>query len=292
MMTTRTKFLTNCASLLIAAALFCACDDSNDPASFDAAATVAVLDVSAAGSYLRDTATHIPVMPDWSGEIAAIKTMDAAIPAVPAGTAVTITLADGASTTSDSGKVGISGNVITITAAGVYELTGALTDGKVIVETTGDVALRLAGVNITAGAAANHAAIACYGANLFIIPTGANTLAVTNTDTAKYNGNAKPKGVIYSSQDLIVDGPGSLALSTAYHSWPLCPGQTQNRRRQHHLHRRTEQRAPGRQGCGDKRRRLRPQVGERLHKGRGHRGRRGPLVPNRLHLHRKRGNRH
>lgn len=62
----------------------------------------------------------------------------------------TITLQDDNSSV-DGGGATVSGNTITITSAGVYYLTGTLTDGNIIVNanSNADVTLVLSNVNIT-----------------------------------------------------------------------------------------------------------------------------------------------
>lgn len=64
--------------------------------------------------------------------------------------ATTINLQDNASTTSAS-SVSISGNIVTITSAGYYSISGTLSSGQLIVNTTdeGTVKLLFNGVNIT-----------------------------------------------------------------------------------------------------------------------------------------------
>ena len=57
--------------------------------------------------------------------------------------AVTVTLADGATAASSSEAVTVEGDVVTITAPGTYVLTGTLTDGQLVVNSDAEGKVRI-----------------------------------------------------------------------------------------------------------------------------------------------------
>ncbi|EGG82927.1 hypothetical protein HMPREF9477_01088 [Lachnospiraceae bacterium 2_1_46FAA] len=125
---------------------------------------------------------------------------------------VNIKLADNG-TTSDSDTVKISDNIVTITEEGTYVLTGALTDGMVIVEVkdTEKVQLVLNGVEIT-----NETSAAIYvrsADKVFITTTenAENVLENGGEYTAIDDNNID--AVIFSKADLTLNGTGSLMVN-------------------------------------------------------------------------------
>lgn len=125
---------------------------------------------------------------------------------------VNIKLADNGAT-SDSDTVKISDNTVTITEEGTYVLTGALTDGMVIVEVkdTEKVQLVLNGVEIT-----NETSAAIYvrsADKVFITTTenAENVLENGGEYTAIDDNNID--AVIFSKADLTLNGTGSLMVN-------------------------------------------------------------------------------
>jgi hypothetical protein len=108
-------------------------------------------------------------------------TLDTTVPGVTG--AVTIRLADGASTASAASvRIDNKTNSITITAAGVYALSGTLSNGSVVVDVDGNVNLILNGVNITS---ADGAPVALFGKQKKVVTLAAGTRNVL-TDAASY----------------------------------------------------------------------------------------------------------
>lgn len=125
---------------------------------------------------------------------------------------VNIKLADNGAT-SDSDTVKISDNTVTITEEGTYVLTGALTDGMIIVEVkdTEKVQLVLNGVEIT-----NETSAAIYvrsADKVFITTTenAENVLENGGEYTAIDDNNID--AVIFSKADLTLNGTGSLMVN-------------------------------------------------------------------------------
>ena len=124
--------------------------------------------------------------------------------------AVKITLS-GKTATCDSSNVHIEG-VVTIKAAGVYVLSGTLTDGTVVVDAGDDDKVQLVfdGVSITA---ADYAAIYAKNADkVFVTLTEGteNTLTVSGDYVQTDDNNVD--AVIFAKCDLTLGGSGSLTV--------------------------------------------------------------------------------
>ena len=120
-----------------------------------------------------------------------------------------ITLKDGNSSVDGNG-VNISGNNIYINYSGTYELTGTLTEGKIVVsiKDKGSVKLILNGVDITSST------LPLY------IENTSDTTIILNSDTENIltdsNKVRDEDGVIYSKDDLIIEGTGTLKINSNY----------------------------------------------------------------------------
>ena len=109
----------------------------------------------------------------------------------------------------------VSGNIITITKAGTYILSGTLTKGQILIDApkTDDVRLVLNGVDITAD---KNAAIYAASADKLIITLADGT---TNTvaDASSYiyadTEKEEPDAAIFSKCDLTINGAGTLIVN-------------------------------------------------------------------------------
>lgn len=126
--------------------------------------------------------------------------------------AALITLADNASSCSDK-NVSINDNVVTITKEGTYLLSGALSDGRIVVDAgdTDKVRLVLDSVDINC----NYSA-AIYVKNadkVFATLTSgsANNLSSGNFDSIDDNNI---DGTIFAKSDLTINGSGSLTVQS------------------------------------------------------------------------------
>ncbi len=130
----------------------------------------------------------------------------------------TITLQDDNSSV-DGGGATVSGNTITITSAGVYYLTGTLTDGDIIVNanSNADVTLVLSNVNITCE---TTAVINGIEANEITITLAEGTTNyVTDSNSYSYftdTTDNEPDATIFSKTDLTINGTGRLIVSANY----------------------------------------------------------------------------
>ncbi|MBR2809017.1 MAG: carbohydrate-binding domain-containing protein [Erysipelotrichaceae bacterium] len=128
---------------------------------------------------------------------------------VDTGSAVAISLEDGASSASSSG-IQIDGDHILISNPGQYVLSGSLSDGQVEVNCNGNVVLILNGADITC---LNDSAIKISDADLAVIHLEKGT---TNTLTSGDESNTLAEdaegAALYARDDLTINGQGSLAV--------------------------------------------------------------------------------
>lgn len=104
-------------------------------------------------------------------------------------------------------------NVVTITAGGTYYIDGTLTDGQIYVNAadTDKVSLVLNGVNVTCS---TNAPIYVVNADETIINLAEGTENILN-DTEVYT-DAEADSTIYSKDDLVINGSGSLTVNSNY----------------------------------------------------------------------------
>lgn len=130
-------------------------------------------------------------------------------------TSITLT---GSGASVDGKGAAAEGGVVTITAAGVYAVSGSLEDGRIIVDAPKeDVTVVL-----------NGADIACsYGSPLYIYKAGTATVHLMEgtenalTDGAVYTfddryssaADGGPNACLYSKADLVIEGGGSLTVT-------------------------------------------------------------------------------
>lgn len=135
-----------------------------------------------------------------------------------AATEVAVTLKDGASGVADSasGAVTVDGDTVTITAAGTYRLSGALTDGKVVIAAGEEDVVRvvLDGATVESSTVSPFVVQSANEAILFLEDGSTNSLkdAATYTD----QGTDAPNAALYSMADLTLAGTGSLAVNGQY----------------------------------------------------------------------------
>ncbi|MEE4193970.1 MAG: carbohydrate-binding domain-containing protein [Anaerolineae bacterium] len=129
----------------------------------------------------------------------------------------TIIQLNGTSISVDGSGAAASGAVVTISSAGTYQLSGSLSDGQVIVDTTDEepVTLVLAGVDITC---AGSAPIFVANAGKVVLFLAANSDNVL-TDGIQYifaEGEEEPNAAVFSKDDLTICGTGALTVNANY----------------------------------------------------------------------------
>lgn len=125
--------------------------------------------------------------------------------------------------TADSSQVAISDNVVTITQSGTYVLTGTLSDGRIVVDADKDaeVELVLNGVELTCEAYAPIKIVKAGTTTITLADDSENTLS----DGAEYeleDEDDNTDAVIFSKDDLVLQGEGTLYVNGAYKHGIVC----------------------------------------------------------------------
>ena len=119
----------------------------------------------------------------------------------------------GGSASCDSSAVAIDGGTVTITAEGVYLLSGTLTDGQIRVaaEDTAKVQLVLDGADITSS---TSAAIYAYSADkVFVTLAEGSENTLTNGGSYVAIDENNIDAVLFAKTDLTLNGTGSLTIN-------------------------------------------------------------------------------
>lgn len=130
-----------------------------------------------------------------------------------------ITLTGNGATTTATEGVNISGTTITITKPAVYEFSGTLSDGNVVISLakTEEITIVLAGVNISSSKTAPFYITSCDKVT-FELKAGTDNVL---SDASKYiyeGTETKPNACIYSKDDMVIKGDGSLTVTGNYNN--------------------------------------------------------------------------
>ena len=130
---------------------------------------------------------------------------------------IDISLTDNA-INSESSNITVNGSQLTIDAPGTYRLSGALSDGQVVVNTDaeGVVRLILDGVDIH-----NETGAAIYVENadkvlVYLAENSENSLSDGSEYTLTDPESDEPNAALFSKDNLTIDGPGSLRVTANY----------------------------------------------------------------------------
>ena len=128
--------------------------------------------------------------------------------------AETITLNGSSAETSAASGVTIDGSTVTITAEGVYIVSGTLSDGQIIVDAddSAKVQIVLNGASVTSS---DSAALYVKSADKVFVTTAAgteNTLANGGSFTA--DGDTNIDGAVFAKDDITFNGSGSLTVES------------------------------------------------------------------------------
>jgi len=128
--------------------------------------------------------------------------------------ATTVKLADGSSKVTGSGAK-VKGDVVTITKAGTYLLSGSLSDGQVDVDSAGDgkVKLVLDGVDIASANTSPLVITAADEAVVILADGSKNKLSDAPAASADDEKPDAPTATLFSADDLTIAGTGSLTVS-------------------------------------------------------------------------------
>lgn len=132
--------------------------------------------------------------------------------------AVSIGLNGTEATTTDSNKVSIRNATITIQDEGIYEVSGALTNGQIIIdaENTDKVQLVLKGASINCNTSAAIYVRQADKVFLTLAEGTENTLSNQNEFVAIDENTID--GVVFAKDDLTINGNGSVAIHAVYGS--------------------------------------------------------------------------
>ena len=127
---------------------------------------------------------------------------------------------EGDSITFDGSGATVNGDVITITSAGSYNISGALNDGRIIVDTVDKetVGLVLNGADI---ACSTSAPIHVINAEKTVITLADGTENYVTDGTSYIFEDAEsdePNATIFSNDDLTINGNGSLTVNANYNN--------------------------------------------------------------------------
>lgn len=128
--------------------------------------------------------------------------------------AVTITLSGSSAETSASSGVAIDGNKVTISAEGVYIVSGSLSDGQIVVDAddAAKVQIVLNGAEITSS---SSAALYVKSADKVFVTTAKgteNTLA--NGGNFEADGDTNIDAAVFAKDDISFNGSGSLTVES------------------------------------------------------------------------------
>jgi hypothetical protein len=132
-------------------------------------------------------------------------------------TEITITLSDTA-ITSDGAGVAVNGSIATITSAGTYRISGSLSEGQLIVNTTDEETVRL----IFDGVAINNSSsspVYIEDAKKVVIVLADNTTNTLSDGSTYVFASAdvdEPNATLFSTADMTIAGNGALVISANY----------------------------------------------------------------------------
>ena len=127
---------------------------------------------------------------------------------------VTEIVMKGASVTVTGTGASVAGSVVTISSAGNYRISGSLSNGQVIVNSTGTGVVRLL-LNGVSMVCSNNAPVYVIAADKVMINLAANSVN-SFTDGSSYSVSDEPNAAIYSKTDLTIFGEGSLTVNGNY----------------------------------------------------------------------------
>jgi len=125
---------------------------------------------------------------------------------------------NGTSITANSTSVTVSRSKATISSAGVYNLSGSLTDGQIIVEAGTDAIVKLIMSNANISCSNNAPVyIKSSKKTIVILPENSNnTLTDGSTYVLENSAIDEPNAALYSKTDLSIAGEGSLTVTGKY----------------------------------------------------------------------------
>jgi hypothetical protein len=127
---------------------------------------------------------------------------------------------EGNSITLDGSGAIVDGNIITVTSAGMYSISGTLDDGQIIVN-TGDketVKLVLNGADIACSTSAPIYVVNAEKTVITLADGTENYVADGDSYILEDTESDEPNAAIFSNDDLTINGDGSLTVSANYNN--------------------------------------------------------------------------
>jgi hypothetical protein len=117
------------------------------------------------------------------------------------------------SASADGAGVSVSGTIVTINAPGTYKITGTLSGGQILVNTSTDgiVRLLLNGVTISNASSAPVYVKSATKVIVNLVEGTTNTLTDTHSDTS-----TEPNAALFSNANMTIFGAGSLSVKGTY----------------------------------------------------------------------------
>lgn len=136
---------------------------------------------------------------------------------------VKIVLADNSTEISGNGA-SILDNVLQITSAGTYNISGSLSDGQIIVNTEDDDIVRLIfnGVDINNSSSTPIYILAADKVMIFLAENSNNKLSDGSSYSSLGLGEDEPNATIFCMSDLTIDGLGTLDIKGNYNDGIAC----------------------------------------------------------------------
>ncbi|MFI5496016.1 carbohydrate-binding domain-containing protein [Actinoplanes sp. NPDC051859] len=185
----RKTFLTAVTSAVLAAAVLTGCSRADDTTSAAPVAVAVSADLTAADVLAANKKVHTAATVDAS------QTID-------------ITLSGHTARASGSG-VKVDGGTVTITAGGVYRISGTINDGQLVVTAPdATVTLILDGAHVTSSTTAAIAATEVSELIVDLADGSTNELA----DASSHAADADVNAALFSAGDLTITGSGALAV--------------------------------------------------------------------------------
>lgn len=136
---------------------------------------------------------------------------------------IKIALADNSTEISGNG-VSIVENVLTITTAGTYNISGSLSDGQIIVNTEDNEIVRLIlnGVDIKNSSSAPIYVLAADKVMIVLAENSINKLSDGSAYSPLGLGEDEPNAAVFCMSDLTIDGSGTLDIKGNYNDGIAC----------------------------------------------------------------------
>ena len=206
------------AALLLGFASLAACStdtSSAAPAATDSATSPSesAADPTSDPTTASTSATEATSSTDVASALAANLAYEVGEASYDASSAVVISL-ESDTASSDSSAVSVDGSTVTITASGTYVLSGTLTDGSVVVNSTDDGVVRLVLDGADIASSTTSPLQVTDAKSVVVVLADGSTNSLTDAATYVYpDGVDEPNAALFSTADLTIAGTGALNVT-------------------------------------------------------------------------------